>query len=229
MPPRQQFWIPADHQNAPALRDHFGQAQPRALQKDGLAYLSVPAAERDAAVAAGARYDRGAGRFHAPADADPGPFTAWRGPAAEAAVQAERQAARDNRGNLNVLTFPARERAREPELAGPAPQPQTSPQPRPGPRLEQAAGKPALTAEALEAKAEELRKGYREDVRSVEMHKGILNRARARKVWPESEEAVAKAGTRQAARRKEAAALGIELEPRRREPERDRGRGGGRG
>ena len=230
--PRQQFWIPADHQNAAALRDHFGQAQPRALQKDGLAYLSVPAAERDAAVAAGARYDRGAGRFHAPADADPGPFTAWRGPAAAAAVQAERQAARDNRGNLNVLTFPARERAREPELAGPAPQPQTSPQPRPGPRLEQAAeaaGKPALTAEALEAKAEELRKGYREDVRAVEMHQVILDRARARKVWPESEEAVAKAGTRQAARRKEAAALGIELEPRRREPGRDRGRDGGRG
>ena len=120
-----------------------------------------------------------------------------------------------------------------------SPQPQNSPQPRPGPRRGQATGEvvdigsdakaPARTAEALEAKAEELRKGYREDVRSVEMHQVILNRARARKVWPESEEAVAKAGTRQAARRKEAAALGIELEPRRREPERDRGRDGGRG
>ena len=113
----------------------------------------------------------------------------------------------------------ARKSREEPPQPRVAPQPQTSPQPRPGPRLEQAAGKPALTAEVLEAKAKakakELRKGYREDVRSIEMHKGILNRARARKVWPESEEAVAKAGTRQAARRKEAAALGIELEPRR--------------
>ena len=112
----------------------------------------------------------------------------------------------------------ARKSREEPPQPRVAPQPQTSPQPRPGPRLEQAAeaaGKPALTAEALEAKAEELRKGYREDVRSVEMHQVILDRARARKVWPESEEAVAKAGTRQAARRKEAAALGIELEPRR--------------
>ena len=62
-----------------------------------------------------------------------------------------------------------------------SPPPQTSPQPRPGPRRGQATGEvvdigsdakaPALTAEALEAKAEELRKGFREDVRSVEMHK----------------------------------------------------------
>ena len=48
---------------------------------------------------------------------------------------------------------------------------------------------------------EELRKGWREDVATIGMNKIILNRARARKVWPESEEAIAKAGERQNQRR----------------------------
>ena len=48
---------------------------------------------------------------------------------------------------------------------------------------------------------EELRKGWREDVASIGMHQVILRRARARKVWPESEEAIAKAGERQNQRR----------------------------
>ena len=47
----------------------------------------------------------------------------------------------------------------------------------------------------------ELRVGWYEDVRSIEMHQVILNRARARKVWPESEKAIAKAGERQNQRR----------------------------
>ena len=54
----------------------------------------------------------------------------------------------------------------------------------------------------------ELRVGWHEDVRSIEMHQGILRRARARKVWPESEEAIAKAGERQNQRRAVAEAKG---------------------
>ena len=52
-----------------------------------------------------------------------------------------------------------------------------------------------------ETPQDELRQGFREDVRSIEMNKVILNRPRARKVWPESEEAIAKAGERQKQRR----------------------------
>ena len=62
-----------------------------------------------------------------------------------------------------------------------------------------------------ETPEEELRKGYREDLRSIEMHKGILRRDRARKVWPESEEAVAKAGTRQKQRSAVAEAKGWDI------------------
>ena len=54
----------------------------------------------------------------------------------------------------------------------------------------------------------ELRKGYRDDVATIEMHQVILNRARARKVWPESEEKIAEAGTRQKQRSAVAEAKG---------------------
>ena len=74
----------------------------------------------------------------------------------------------------------------------------------------------------------ELRGGYREDVRSIEMHKGILNRARARKVWPESEEAVAKAEERQKQRRAVAEAKGWDIGQQRRAQSNTQ-RGGGIG
>ena len=62
----------------------------------------------------------------------------------------------------------------------------------------------------------ELRKGYREGVSEIDKHKGILNRARARKVWPESEAAVAAAGKRQEQRRAVAEANGWDIgQPRR--------------
>ena len=55
----------------------------------------------------------------------------------------------------------------------------------------------------------ELRKGYLADVATIEMNKGILNRAR--KVWPESEEAIANAGERQKQRRAVAEAKGWDI------------------
>ena len=57
----------------------------------------------------------------------------------------------------------------------------------------------------------ELRKAYREDVRSIEMHQVILNRARARKVWPASEEKIAEAGERQKQRSAVAEAKGWDI------------------
>ena len=57
----------------------------------------------------------------------------------------------------------------------------------------------------------ELRKGYREDLRRIEMHKGILRRDRARKVWPESEEKIAEAGGRQKQRLAVAEAKGWDI------------------
>ena len=72
----------------------------------------------------------------------------------------------------------------------------------------------------------ELRKGWREDVRSIEMHKGILNRARARKVWPESEEKIELARERQKQRRAVAEAKGWDIgQPPRTQSNTQRGQG----
>ena len=109
---RRQFWIDAEHRNATALRDYFGEAIPRPLQREGVDYLWVPAAERNKAVAAGARFDRSAGLFYVPEDVDPGRFDAWRGPDAEAAVHADRRAAAENRGKADP--FPVRENTGKP-------------------------------------------------------------------------------------------------------------------
>ena len=77
-----------------------------------------------------------------------------------------------------------------------------------------------------ETPQDELRKGWREDVRSIEMHQVILRRARARKVWPESEEAIAKAGTRQKQRRAVAEARGWDIgQPPRTQSNTQRGEG----
>ena len=73
---------------------------------------------------------------------------------------------------------------------------------------------------------EELRKGYRKDVATIEMHQVILNRARARKVWPESEEAVATAEERQKQRRAVAEAKGWDIgQPPRTQSNTQRGEG----
>ena len=97
---------------------------------------------------------------------------------------------------------------------------------------QQAAADAARRADLLkdnpyaETPQDELRKGYREDVRSIEMHQVILNRARARKVWPESEEAIANAGERQKQRRAVAEAKGWDIgQPPRTQSNTQRGEG----
>ena len=100
-------WIKAGHENAAALIDHFGEVHPRRREREGVTYLSVPGAERDLAVEAGALYDRAARRFTVPEGADPAPFAAWTGLAAEAAVQADRRAF--ERRRVEVVGLPLRQ------------------------------------------------------------------------------------------------------------------------
>ena len=116
-PVRKQYWIAADHPNSGPLAERFGIAETRPLARPGYDYLWVPAAERDTAVAAGARYDRHAGRFFA---AGRESFVPWRGVAAAAAVAAERTATAANRdrGLLHGRETVARNRYAALDAAG---------------------------------------------------------------------------------------------------------------